>query len=379
MKFVFFCHAISSCWNNGNAHFIRGVTRELVNLGHQVIVHEPDDGWSRLNAVRDGGKGALMDASALVPGVDIRGYLEFTLDLDEALDSADVVVVHEWTAEWLVEELGTRRASGGTFQLLFHDTHHRAVTALEQIDEGHLDGFDGALVFGEALREVYLKRGLAHRIFTWHEAADTVLFKPLHGSGKNCDLIWIGNWGDEERSAELREFLVEPAARLGLATHVYGVRYPEHAQALLRSHGVNYCGWLRNQLAPRAFAQARVTVHVPRTPYVRALPGIPTIRVFEALACGIPLVCSPWSDCEGLFPPGCYLSPTSGAEMCEALADVLNDDDLACDLITKGLRAIHQAHTCRHRAVQLVKIVEQLSSSNTVNIGEPAQAQAAHP
>jgi spore maturation protein CgeB len=379
MKFVFFCHAISSCWNNGNAHFLRGVTRELVNLGHQVAVYEPDDGWSRLNATRDGGEGALAGTSALMPGVDIRGYLEFTLDLDKALDAADVVVVHEWTPEWLVEELGTRRASGAAFRLLFHDTHHRAVTAPEQIDEGHLDGFDGALVFGEALREVYLKRGLAHRVFTWHEAADTALFKPLAGAGKNCDLIWIGNWGDEERSAELSEFLIEPAARLRLATQIYGVRYPEHAQALLRAHNVDYRGWLPNHKAPAAFAQARVTVHVPRGPYVRALPGIPTIRVFEALACGIPLVCSPWSDCEGLFPPGCYLSAASGTEMSEALADILNNDDFASDLVTKGLRAIHEAHTCRHRAVQLVEIVEQLSNSNSATIREPAQAQAAYP
>ena len=63
------------------------------------------------------------------------------------------------------------------------------------------------------------------------------------------------------------------------------------------------------------FAQARVTIHVPRGPYARVLAGIPTIRVFEALACGIPLICSPWSDREGLFPPGTYLSVASGAQM----------------------------------------------------------------
>ena len=45
-------------------------------------------------------------------------------------------------------------------------------------------------------------------------------------------------------------------------------------------------------------------MHVPRGPYAEALPGIPTIRVFEALACGIPLVSAPWDDCEGLFQPG---------------------------------------------------------------------------
>lgn len=52
------------------------------------------------------------------------------------------------------------------------------------------------------------------------------------------------------------------------------------------------------------FAQFKVTIHVPRRPYTQALPGIPTIRLFEALACGIPLIGAPWDDVEGLFTPG---------------------------------------------------------------------------
>ena len=61
---------------------------------------------------------------------------------------------------------------------------------------------------------------------------------------------------------------------------------------------------------------AWVTVHIPRQPYVQALPGIPTIRPFEALACGIPLICSPWQDVEGLFTPGTdFLIARHGREM----------------------------------------------------------------
>ena len=60
MKAVFFCHAFTSCWNNGNAHFLRGVTRELARLGHQVLVCEPGQGWSRSNALRDGGEASLQ-------------------------------------------------------------------------------------------------------------------------------------------------------------------------------------------------------------------------------------------------------------------------------------------------------------------------------
>ena len=95
------------------------------------------------------------------------------------------------------------------------------------------------------------------------------------------------------------EFLIGPADRHGLNAVVHGVRYPQAALGELAAAGILYRGWLPNHEVPATFARARATVHVPRRPYVEALPGIPTIRVFEALACGIPLVSAPWRDVEG--------------------------------------------------------------------------------
>ena len=76
------------------------------------------------------------------------------------------------------------------------------------------------------IAEIYEQRGWGNRVWTWHEAADTRVFHPSTRE-KTGDLVWIGNWGDDERSDELTEFLLEPAWRLGLAATVYGVRYPE--------------------------------------------------------------------------------------------------------------------------------------------------------
>src|SRR3954469_12245336 len=95
MKAGFFCNALRSCWNNGNAHFLRGVTRELVRLGHDVVVCEPRDGWSRTNALQDGGKPVLLEAASLVPGVRIHPS-DGLSDLDEILQGAGLVLVHEW-------------------------------------------------------------------------------------------------------------------------------------------------------------------------------------------------------------------------------------------------------------------------------------------
>ena len=144
------------------------------------------------------------------------------------------------------------------------------------------------------------------------------------------DLVWIGNWGDEERTAELHEFLINPVKELGLKAKIYGVRYPEHALKSLAEAGIEYGGWLPNYKAPEVFAKYKVTVHVPRRPYVEALPGIPTIRPFEALSCGIPLISSPWEDAENLFTPGQdFLVARNGEEMKKHLLTILNEPEKA--------------------------------------------------
>lgn len=362
MTCVLFYHAFTSCWNNGNAHFLRGYARELHALGHEVIVYEPFDGWSRLNAIREGGANALNDIPTLFAGIDIRRY-DASLDLDRALDGADLVIVHEWNSPDLIAQIGGKRAQGAAFTLLFHDTHHRAVSAPEELAQFDLDGFDGVLAFGEVLRQIYLKLGWADRAFTWHEAADVALYHPLLQVEAVDDLVWIGNWGDGERSAELDEFLVKPVAELKLRASVYGVRYSDAALHTIRAAGIRHGGWLPAHRAPFAFAGARATVHVPRGPYVQSLPGIPTIRVFEALGCGIPLVSAPWSDTDGLFPEGTYLSVTNGTQMKQALRAVLDDREMSSAMVQKGLRTITEHHTCRHRAEQLVSIVADIRNS----------------
>src|SRR5690606_20408122 len=157
-------------------------------------------------------------------------------------------------------------------------------------------------------------------------------------------------------------FLLEPVRRLALSVRVYGVRYPDHARRALAAAGAAYGGWLPNHRVPEVFARHAVTVHVPRRPYVEALPGIPTIRVFEALACGIPLVSAPWSDCEGLFRPADMLRARDGAGMAAHLRAVLADPDLAQELARSGLETIRARHTCAHRVDQLLAICAELGA-----------------
>jgi spore maturation protein CgeB len=160
---------------------------------------------------------------------------------------------------------------------------------------------------------------------------------------------------------ELREFLLGPVRDLRLPATVHGVRYPPAGAAELCAAGIDHRGFLPSHLAPLALASHRVTIHVPRRPYVRALPGIPTIRPFEAMACGIPLVCAPWYDAERLFRPGRdYLVARDGAEMRRHLRAILSEPALAAALVASGPETVRARHTCAHRADELLAILADL-------------------
>jgi spore maturation protein CgeB len=361
MRIVLFYHSLISDWNHGNAHFLRGIVAELIDRGHDVVVYEPANGWSRQQLLTDAGPAAISRFHAAFPGLRSTVADLERLRLDEALEGADLVIVHEWSSHALVSSVGRHRAAGGSYVLLFHDTHHRSMTDTAAMAAYDLDAYDGVLAFGEVIRERYVSLGWARRAWTWHEAADIRVFTPLAPGAVRNDLVWIGNWGDEERSTELRSYLIEPVRQLRLSATIHGVRYPASALEELARAGIRYAGWLPNYEAPLAYARHRMTVHIPRRPYVKALPGIPTIRVFEALACGVPLVSAGWSDVEGLFTPGDdYLVADTPRRMRSHLAALRADGTLRQCLAAHGLDTIRRRHTCAHRVDELLGIMSEV-------------------
>ena len=362
MRAHLFYHSLVSDWNHGNAHFLRGIVAELLSRGHDVRVWEPRDGWSLVNLQQEQQNcAAIDDFHRIFPQLTSSVYDPARFDAEAVLDGADVVIVHEWTERAVLQHIAEHRVRQGKYCLLFHDTHHRAVSHPDALASMGLERFDGVLAFGASLAEQYRRFGWGRRVWVWHEAADTRVFYPRLGRAEG-DLVWIGNWGDDERVRELQEFLLDPVRRLQLSARVYGVRYPPYAHERLARAGITFGGWMPNYRVPEVFAQFRVTVHVPRTPYASLLRGIPTIRPFEALACGMPLVSAPWDDVEGLFRPGDYLMAHGGDEMVQALRAVLNDPDLARSLAERGLETIRARHTCAHRVNELESIVSALMS-----------------
>ena len=359
MRVALFYQSLISDWNHGNAHFLRGIVSELLARGHKVDVYEPRNSWSVENLIAEHGWSPFVEFEQAYPQLDSTRYDLDHLDLDAALRAVDLVIVHEWNEPALIHRLGEYRRRKRNFVLLFHDTHHRL--AGKHTLPFSLTDYDGVLAYGQVLTDRYLTKGWSERAWTWHEAADVRVFHPLPGIPRTLDLVWIGNWGDDERTAELNEFLIGPVKDLKLHAEVYGVRYPADAIAALTEAGIRFRGWLPNYRVPEVFAASRLTLHVPRRPYVRELPGIPTIRPFEALACGTPLICSPWHDAEHLFTPGRdYVVARSGHEMKELIRKVLTDASFAEDLAVHGLSTITERHTCAHRVDELLAIYAEV-------------------
>jgi spore maturation protein CgeB len=368
LNIALFCHSLVSDWNHGNAHFLRGLVRALGRMGHKVRSYEELGSWSLTNLMRCEGEGAIeavdhfrrsysdLDIRFYKSSDNLQGFLE------EELRETEVVLLHEWNHPFVVNSVLALKKKFG-FIALLHDSHHRAYTQAGEMLKFHLHLLDGVLAFGESIRRIYTDGFGIARAWTFHEAADVDTFRPLDRR-REIDVIWIGNWGDEERARELQEFLIDPATALaGKKVVVHGVRYPDSALEKFRAAGIEYRGYLPNLFSPEAYAESAVTLHVPRQQYSNGLSGIPTIRVFEALACGIPLVCSPWNDDEHLFHPGeDYLVVKNSKQMAAELQHLLHDSQARRQISAHGLKTIHERHTCAHRAQQLISICEEIAA-----------------
>jgi spore maturation protein CgeB len=358
-RFAFFYQSVISDWNNGNAHFLRGLIRALQARGHDVVCNEQVDNWSLTNLLRVA-PNAVADFVRCFPDLQFARYSlgpDLGTWIRNRLANADVAVVHEWNPPEVIRLVGTLSQQMG-IPALFHDTHYRMVLDDRCRESLGLERYAAILAYSPSVAERY--RGLGfERVHILHEAADTTVFAP-RPVPKTTDVVFVGNYGDGDRSNELEEYVFAVRSRLShLRYAVYGVRYPEHVVTRLNNGlDIRYGGWLPNVCVPRVYSSARLVLHVPRQQYVALLPGTPTIRVFEALASGACLISLPWDDTDHLFEAGHdYVVARSPAEMHDLIAWLCTDDRARAEFGSHGYQAILARHTCGHRADELMQVL----------------------
>src|SRR5579884_298004 len=297
MRFVFCGLSITSSWGNGHATTYRALVRELVALGHDVLFLERDVPWYASN--RDlpeppWGRTALY------------GSLEELKDrFARSVRNADVVVVGSYVPDGVaVGEWVTRTARGVT---AFYDIDTPVTLAkLARGDEEYLSpaliakyqlyfSFTG----GPTLRFLERRYG-SPRARVLYCSVDPEVYYPEPEARVKWDLGYLGTYG-EDRQPRLNALLVEPARKWPRGRFaVAGPLYPANLR------------WPRNvdrtdHLPPsehRAFYNSqRYTLNVTRADMVRAGYS-PSVRLFEAAACGVPIVSDIWPGIEQFFEPG---------------------------------------------------------------------------
>jgi spore maturation protein CgeB len=347
LRIVIIGLAITSSWGNGHATTYRGLVRELVRRGHQVLFLECDRPWYADN--RDMprppfGRTELYDTPA-----DLAA--RFTGDITDA----DLVIVGSYVldgvqiGEWVT---ATVRRAGGISAFYDIDTPV-TLAKLERGDDEYLTPaliprYDLYLSFtgGPTLRLLERRFG-SPRALPLYCSVDPDLYFP-EALAPRWDLGYLGTYSTD-RQPTLDRLLLQPAARLeNKAFVVAGPQYPEDIAWPANVERVNH-------LPPRehrAFYNAqRFTLNVTRADMIRAGHS-PSVRLFEAAACGVPIISDAWEGIETFLTPGEEILLARTAEDVLAILQELPEERRRT-IGENARRRVLAHHTAAQRAREL--------------------------
>ena len=350
MKLVIFGLTISSSWGNGHATLWRGLVRALARRGVRVVFFERDVPYYARH--RD-----LWD----LPGAELVLYPDWRAVAARArleVAEADAVIVTSYCPDGrAASALACEHARRPVFYDMDTPVTLARLAAGERVDylpdEG-LGGFDLVLSFtgGEAL--LRLERDLGARCAVpLYGHVDPDVHRPVRPQAPyRCDLSYLGTFA-ADRQAAVAAFFAEPAAlrpqlRFLLGGSGYDGAFPWTPNIFFLDH-----------VAPAEhaafFASSRLTLNVTRRDMAQ-MGYCPSGRLFEAAACGAPLLSDAWEGLELFFEPGRELLTVATTKDALAALD-LPDAELAAIARAARERTLDQ-HTSDHRAGELLRLLE---------------------
>lgn len=346
--------SITSSWGNGHATTYRALMRELTARGHDVTFLERDVPWYAEN--RDLPE-PPYGRTALYYSLD-----DLTARFSPIVAASDLVIVGSYVPEgvpagdWVLETAGGVKAfydidTPVTFVKLSRGDY-------EYLHPRQIPLYNLYLSFtgGPTLRVVEEEWGSpsAHALYC---SFDPSLYFP-EAMPEKWLMGYLGTWGADRQPA-LERLLCEPAKMLPVARFsVAGALYPPEIQWPANVER-------RQHLPPgehRAFYNSqRVTLNVTRADMIRAGYS-PSVRLFEAAACGTPVISDRWEGIEDFFCPGKEILIADSTE--DALRYLaLPGAELARIGAAARVRA-NRCHTAARRAAELEFIVEQMLAPN---------------
>jgi spore maturation protein CgeB len=354
--------SVTSSWGNGHATTYRALIEALASRGHHVTFLERDVPWYRGH--RDLTKPSNWTVKLYQSLQDIpRRYTSLIRD-------ANLVILGSYVPDGIaIAEWVTAHAQGVT---AFYDIDTPVTLAgldqgLEYLSPAMIPRFDLYLSFSggpvPGMIEDAYGSPMARVLYC---SADPDLYRP-HPVKQHWSLGYLGTYSDD-RQPSLERLLLAPAKML--ADHqfvVAGSRYPEH---LVWPDNVSRIEHLSQHQHPPFYLRQRFTLNLTRAD-MRSLGFSPSVRLFEAAACGTPVISDRWPGIETIFEPGTEILLVSDArEVSQILRDIPEERRLA--IADKARRRILADHTPDHRARQLEAYYLEAAGRRRRNLLQPA-------
>jgi spore maturation protein CgeB len=349
MNIVFLGLSITSSWGNGHATNYRALVRALDARGHDVLFLERDVPWyASARDLPSPPYGATHLYDSVAGLVDEYG---------DRIRAADLVVLGSYVPDGAEVARLVLALAQGTVAFYDIDTPV-TVAALDSgtcayLSPDSIPFFDLYLSFSGGPVLEYLESHYgARRARAFHCLVDADAYRPLPRVRPEYALGFLGTY-DEERQRSLERLLLEPAAMLpGCSFVVAGPQYPDGI-----AWPANVCRLEHVPPAghPAFYAAQRVTLNLTRRDMLE-WGWSPSVRLFEAAACGVPVI-SDWSDgLDRFFEPGReILIASSSAEVVAALVE--RGEDELCAIGERARARVLREHTAERRAAHLEQLV----------------------
>ena len=347
MKLVIFGLAISSSWGNGHATIWRGLVKALAGAGHHVVFFERDVPYYA--AHRD-----LTE----IPGGKLILYAEWEEAAAMAraqLADADVGIVTSYCPDGIA---ASEAVLCSPALHVFYDMDTPVTLAalrsgrpLGYIGPRGLRDFDLVLSFtgGPAMQALHTELG-ARRVAPLYGCVDPAVHRPMPPmESHRAALSYLGTYS-EDRMEILRRLFMEPAARLPQQRFLLGGSlYPDHFPWASNIYFIHHVPPARH---PAFYCSSRLTLNVTRGA-MAAMGHCPSGRLFEAAACGVPILSDGWDGLDAFFTPGAEILVASNTE--QALGAIsLSDAELA-RLSGAARERVLAEHTAECRTAALLE------------------------
>jgi spore maturation protein CgeB len=355
--------SVTSSWGNGHATTYRALIEALVKRGHHVTFLERDVPWYRSHRDLTKPSGWTVKLYQSLQDIPKRH--------SSLIRDANLVILGSYVPDGIaIAEWVTAHAQGIT---AFYDIDTPVTLAgldqgLEYLSAAMIPRFDLYLSFSggpvPGMIEDTYGSPMARVLYC---SADPGLYRP-HQVKKHLSLGYLGTYSDD-RQPSLERLLLTPAKTL--ADHqfvVAGSRYPQH---LVWPDNVSRIEHLSQPEHPPFYSQQRFTLNLTRVD-MRDLGFSPSVRLFEAAACGTPVISDHWPGIETILEPGTEILLVSNArEVIQILRDIPEDRRLT--VADNARRRILADHTPNHRVRQLEAYYLEATGRRRRKLMQPAK------